>query len=348
MPSMTDKELAKDIRNGEIANVYYFFGKDVALIEAYTSRLVKKLVPDDARAVDFQNFDGKNLDLGAFADCCEVYPFIGGRVVVTVNDLNAENLAANDLKFLTSVLSSLPETTTVIFYATGVDLYKNKRSLSEKNEKLRSFCEKNGVSCDFALKSVADTGKIITAKVAKQGATISKRAAEYLAEITLRDSVMINNEISKLCAYVGAGEITTDTIDLLCARQLDADVFRLAKAILKGQGGLSFKILSELYDMQSDSYAIIGALSMSLSDIYKAVCAKAKGYGTNEVMRDFNINNFRKFAIDNAFRDSVNIPAQKVRNCLKILADADIGVKSLRTDNRIILEKAVFQMLNTR
>ena len=43
MASVSDTELARDIRNGEIANIYYFFGKDVAQIEAYTKKLVKKL-----------------------------------------------------------------------------------------------------------------------------------------------------------------------------------------------------------------------------------------------------------------------------------------------------------------
>ena len=345
MASVSDTELARDIRNGEIANIYYFFGKDVAQIEAYTKKLVKKLVPSEAQAMNYQSFDGKNFDLSVFSDSCEVYPMFADRVVVTVNDLNAESLNANDYKFLTQVLSSLPETTTVIFFATGVDLYKNKKSLSDKNEKLRSFCDKNGVSCDFALKSIAETGKIIASRVNKQGCTISRKAAEYLAEKTLRDSVMINNEISKLCAYVDGGEITVETIDLLCTRQLDADVFRLANAILRGQGDLTFKILSELYDMQSDSYAIIGALSLSFADIYRAVCAKSKGLGSVDVMRDFKINGARKFAVDNAFRDSSNIPVKKVRKCLEILSLTDIRIKSLRTDDRLILENAAAQML---
>ena len=108
MASVSDTELARDIRNGEIANIYYFFGKDVAQIEAYTKKLVKKLVPSEAQAMNYQSFDGKNFDLSVFSDSCEVYPMFADRVVVTVNDLNAESLNANDYKFLTQVLSSLP------------------------------------------------------------------------------------------------------------------------------------------------------------------------------------------------------------------------------------------------
>ena len=36
MPLVNDTELSRDIRNGEIANVYFFFGKDVSMIESYT------------------------------------------------------------------------------------------------------------------------------------------------------------------------------------------------------------------------------------------------------------------------------------------------------------------------
>lgn len=345
MPLVNETALARDIRNNEIANIYYFYGKDVAMIEAYTKKLIKKLVPPDEQAMNYQSFDGKNLDLSALADCCEVYPMFSDRVVVSVNDLNADSLNAEDFKFLTKILVDLPETTTVIFYATGVDLYKNKSRLTDKNSKLSDFCAKNGVSCDFALKSVSEIGKIIAQKVSKNGCVISKKTAEYLAEKCGGDTVFANSEVQKLCSYANGGEITEQTVDLLCVRKLEADSFKLASAIIKNDAKKAFSMIDELFSLQTDSFAILSALSMSFIDIYRASVGKSKGKSPSDISSDFSYPKNRSFAVTNAFRDCSNVLPKRVRRCMSVLCEADIAMKSLRTDNRLILEEAVAKML---
>ena len=345
MPLVNETNLARDIRNNEIANIYYFYGKDIAMLEGYAKKLIKKLVPPEEQAMNYQSFEGKNFDLSAFADTCEVYPMFADWVVVSVNDLNADSLSADDFKYLTNTLSNLPESTVVIFYATGVDLYKNKKSLTDKNEKLRSFCEKNGVVCEFALKTVNDIAKVITTRASKQGCVISKATAQYLAEQCNGDTVFANSETDKLCSYVDGGEITNEVVDLLCVKKLDADSFRFATAIAKGDSQRAFKILDELYTLQTDSFAILSAVSMSFVDIYRACVGKSKGKNQNEVSADFEYRN-RAFAMNNAYRDSAGILMKRIRKCMSVLAQTDIAMKSQRTNKRLLLEEAVVKMLN--
>ena len=53
MLCVNDTELAKLIRTGEISSLYYFYGKDIATIEAYTKKLVSKLVKKKTRLIIF-------------------------------------------------------------------------------------------------------------------------------------------------------------------------------------------------------------------------------------------------------------------------------------------------------
>ena len=41
MPLVNETNLARDIRNNEIANIYYFYGKDIAMLEGYAKKLIK-------------------------------------------------------------------------------------------------------------------------------------------------------------------------------------------------------------------------------------------------------------------------------------------------------------------
>lgn len=344
MPLVNEQSLARDIRNNEIANVYYFYGKDVAMIEAYTKKLIKKLLTPEEQVMNYQSFEGKNFDLSLFADSCEVYPMFADRVVISVNDLNADSLNADDYKFLTNTLLKLPETTTVIIYATGVDLYRTKTKLSDKNDKLAKFCEKNGVVCEFSLKSVNDIGKIIVARATKNGCSVSKKTAEYLAEKCSGDTVFANSETDKLCSYVNGGEITNETVDLLCSRKLEADAFKLAAAIARGDSDKTFDVLGDLFRMQTDSFAILSAISMSFVDIYRACVGKSKGKTPNNIISDFEYKN-RAFAVNNAYRDSSGILLKRIRRCISVLSETDVAMKSQKTSKRLLLEEAIVKML---
>ena len=89
----------------------------------------------------------------------------------------------------------------MIIYATGVDLFKNKKYLTDKNKRFADFCEKHGTVCNFEYKRASDLGKSISTYLAKSGCTITKSNAEYLANLCLCDTAFISKELEKLSAY---------------------------------------------------------------------------------------------------------------------------------------------------
>lgn len=344
MPFVNDSQLAKSIRSGEISSLYYFYGKDVSTLEAYTKKLVAKLVKKEQEDLNLNIFSGKALNLSELADVCDALPMFAERVVVTINDLNAEELKADDINFLINILKNLQDTTTVIIYATGIDVYNGKKALTGKNKKLCDIASKMGYSCEFSYKRPSELVKPITAKVIKQGSTISKKSAEYLASQCLCNSLMINNEIDKLCDYSMGKEITNQTIDLLVSKQLDTNAFALAKAVTQFNGKLAMELLSELYDQQSEGIAILGAISMAFTDLYRARIAVNEGISQADVIKDFSYRG-RDFAVRNAFSDCRSVSVLRLRRCIKILADTDIMLKSSRIDSRLVIETAITSML---
>ena len=101
-------------------------------------------------------------------------------------------------------------TTTVIFYTTGIDVCSGKKFPTTKNKKLIDICSKCGYSCEFQIKTISEMCKSITQSCQKQGASISKAACERLLQLCLNNSVLVNNEINKLCSFVNGGEITIE------------------------------------------------------------------------------------------------------------------------------------------
>ena len=140
MGLMSSEDLGKRIRSGDLDNLYYFYGHDVGALEAYVKKLINKLVPPSEQVMNFHKFDGKKLDVAEFANACEALPLFSERVCVAVNDLNLDSIPKSDGDDIRKVLSDLPETTVVVIYATGADLFKNKRALTDKNKRFCDFC----------------------------------------------------------------------------------------------------------------------------------------------------------------------------------------------------------------
>lgn len=348
MGALSEAQLVQKLKGGVYDRVYYFYGKDVSAIQTFSKRLAAKLVDKGSEDMNLHRFQGENLNLGQLSDALEQLPIFGGHVCVTVNDLNGETLAAEDLKTLTAMISDLPDTTTLIITITGFDPCGGKRFLTAKNKKLADLAGKHGVCCEFLEKSSQDLSKNIMAKAAKQGCEIQKSEAQYLAARCGCDSLLIASELDKLLAYKTQGAITKADIDLLVSKQLDSSAFDLAKAAALFNSNQALKLLDELFYQRLEPVVIVHALSMAFLDLYRARLGMGKGLGSKEVAEAFKYPANRTFAVNNAFRDASKISLTQLRYCLERLAETDCDLKSKRTEGRLLLEEAIVAMCARR
>lgn len=341
----------KNLKNGEIASLYYFYGHDVAALESYTRMLTARLCPSEAQFMNLHKLDGKKLEVSELADACEALPMFAERVVITINDLNIDSLAKDDTEDIKKLLSNLSDTTTVIIYATGVDLYKNKRNLTDKNKRFADFCSKHGEVCDFAFKKAGDLAKSISAALQKEGCTISRQDAEYLAEMCLCSSAYIKQEIDKLSAYAQGREITRNDIDALCIRHIESDGYALAINILRGNARMVFERLQELSAQNYEAFEILSIIGFSLSDIYRAKLARSEGISYQDAARDFKYAKNREFAMKNAYSECGSISSERIRNTLDILSQTDLRLKthsSGKESDMLTLEQGIARSMALR
>lgn len=351
MSSVSPTTLGKDIRDGKISTLYYFYGHDVTTLENYTRKLINKLCPAEAQAMNLHKFDGKKLDIPALADASQALPMFAERVVITINDLNMDSVNKDDGDALRKILKGLEEGTTVIIYATAADLYKNKKNLTDKNKRFCEFCDKNGVICDFALKTPAEMGRAIAGELNKLGCSISKNNAEYLADLCLCNTGFVKQEIKKLSDYVQQGEVTREHIDLLCIRHVESDGYSLALNVLRSRATLVFGRLAELSEQNYEPFEILSIISFSMSDIYRAKLARSSGLSVSDVVADFDYPRNREFAVKNMFNDCGNISVERIESAVSILSDTDLALKTRsggKTSDMLTLEQGLARCMALR
>lgn len=346
MAVITESDLKASIKNRQYKNVYYFYGRDIASLEAYTKSLVSRIVGKSDDTCNLHAFDGKSFDMDIFFDACEALPLFAEHVCCTVCDLNAESLNVDTLSRLIEIAGNLPESTVLIFYYTSVDVTDGKKYPTAKNKKLMDAVGKVGGVCNFGLKTPAALSKDIMAKASKSGCGMSRDAAAFLAQQCSCNMLLIENELNKLTAYAAGNEITVDTVRELSPRQIETTAFDLARAIMRMDTKTAMRLLNDLTEEKTEPIPLLYAVTGNMLDLYRARAAISCGKTPEDVKADFGYAKNVQFRVDNAFRDAHRISQPHLRRCMKILADTDAAMKSSRTNPMTLLEEAIVKMLS--
>ncbi len=329
MAIITPDECAAKIRSAHYEKLYLFYGRDDGALLPFAKKLADKLCPKNAGFMDLHSFDAQKLNMEELSDAVNVLPMFSERIVVTVSGFNMDDLDKSHGDMLRKILSDIPDTTAVIISAEGDKLYKNRKTLTDKNKRFVDFCSKYGDVCEFAYRSLQQTGKYIMNALSARGTAISRKNAEYLANLCLCETRHIDMEISKLAAFSGgSGEITKEDIDALCIKKIEADGFQLALNILNSNAKAVFTRLEELRSLGYEPTQIIAIINMSLSDIYRAKLAKAAGLTPDQCAAQFAYPKNRAFTVKYAFNDCANIPLERIRRTAILISDTEYRLKT--------------------
>ncbi|WP_173385140.1 DNA polymerase III subunit delta [Ruminococcus flavefaciens] len=359
MPQTDPKTIKAQLKKGELKNIYYIFGKNVPEVEKLTKQIIKAAVGEND---DFalNKLEGRYLDISELYDMIQMVPMMSEYNCILINDYNCEKprevmagIRAEDVnKKLLDALKDIPPQTVVIFNVTGFEVpvkndFKTGRSvIKDKNKKLFDYAAKVGEAVECPIKSENELAKDIAASVSARGGLISLDNARELADMCQSDTLTIRNEIDKLCAYAGKNEITSDILHNLVHRQSDATFYKLADAVAAFNKRAAFDALDELMQDRDNRGAVLGNITASFIDMYRAACARQKGRQIADVKADFGY--VWEFKVKNAFRDSSRMSIRRLRQCVEILRDTNMMLNSGSCDEKIVLEQTVTKMLMTK
>jgi len=345
MPILDIKSLNNHLKSKKFANLYYCYGSDIFQAEQSTKKIIKALTGGEMESVT--KFDGTNLDVSTLADEAELCPMFAEYNCIWIHDFNMESVREDIRKAVKNIVDNVSEQTILIFDVTGFDIYggktgKNKKPTA-KNKTLIDAIAKKGIVCCTEPKTVSQTASELMATAKKKGCTMEKPAAVTLAEQCNCQSLLLTQEMEKLCAYADGSEITLQMVQELVTPQLETTVYALTNAVLRHKANDAMKAVEELLAMRVEMPYLMATVSGSMLDVQRAVCAKQSGKTVDDVMSDFSYK--MRFAVENAFRNSMGENMEHLTRCLCLLRDAEQQMYSGTGDERVIFEKTIVEML---
>lgn len=340
MARIEESELKKQIKNGDFANAYFIYGDENYLKEHYIKKMKTKLVDKTFESFNYHDFDSNSAPIEEIIRTAEMLPIMSEFSFITVHDYPFDK-SESECKEICGFLSDLPDTVVLVFWYEAVipDLKRNRKWKS-----VEAAFSKFGASVALNKKSEGEIAKLLCAGAKKRNKALSTDNAKYLISVSGSSLRVLLNELEKLCSYSKENEITKRDIDSVAVKCLDARVYDLSKAIVRGDYDTAHFVLDTLFSMREEPITVLSVISGSFIDMYRAKCAKINGFSDSDIVKSFNYKG-REFAVRNAMRDCSRISIEALRKSLDIVLQADISLKSTSADPKLVLEETIVKLL---
>ena len=339
MAKLTEAELKKQIKAGSFSPAYVIYGSEQLLIKRYTEKLTEAVAGKTPSDFNYHVFSGE-INLDDFAASLQIVPFMGNCNCVVVNDIFFDEMNKDELDRFKEITAKPYEGTVLIISMPTYIPSRNKAAFTSLVKRV----EKYGSTCEFSKLNQSMLEKYIAKWANENGKFISHINASKLVTYCGDDLNLLKNEIDKICAYAKGEEITLEDIGKLATVNLEAKVFALSDAVLKGDGQRAYNVLDTLFYQREEPISMLYVLSMSYIDAYRIRVADECGVSKDEVARDFVYKN-RAFTLDNARRATARVSTEALRKSLDVLVDADIRLKTSSVSPRVYMEQVIAQLL---
>ncbi len=180
-------------------------------------------------------------------------------------------------------------------------------------------------------------------KMAKdKGHDIAADVADHLAEIAGPELGYVADAIERLSLFVGEGApITDDAVATMVTKVRQSTVWELLDALTKRRIDKAMATLADVVDPKDGGLKLLGAVAWSVRQLVKMESALREGANESEAAARAGVPPFRARDAAQTVRA---LPRGTLTVWLKLLAEADLALKSSRRTAQSILETMVISM----
>ena len=331
------RKFKQDLKENTLGSFYIFCGEEAFLRDYWLSELTKKLSDGPAAEFNVHRFDAAGISPQALLDAVEAMPMMAERTLVRVDDVDLFKLAEHEREQYRAIFEDLPDYVCLVFTYDTV-AYKPNGQM----RKLSDTLKKHAQVLEFQKQSERDLCVWIARHFRAEGKTISDKLAGYLVFLTGGGMTQLAGEIKKVAAYASGTEIQRSDIDAVVTPVLNAQTFDISNAIADGNFQLALTKLQELFSMQAEPIAILGAVGAQIRRLYYAKTLAACGKGQPAFME--LTGNKSSYAANITFTAAGKVSEAFCAEAVALCLQADRDMKSSRDDPERILEVLVAQL----
>lgn len=320
--------------------VFYYYSTQEFLVRDAARKTVQHLL--QAGDAELTRIDGPAPDIGQAVAAAGTISLFGTKRVVELVRVEPSAMSEKDVDALCDLMNSLENAVMVL-----TTVFKDdKAKTTKKAKQLISAAAKAGAALEFEKPGPGALREFLAAKAQELGAHLAPGVADAMVQRCGADLFVLENELSKLAAACGYGEVTLAAVQQMGTLNVEADVFEMVRFVTANQLPRALHKLSQLLALQNEPIAITAALSGTFIDMYRMELAAAQRRPAATVMKDFSYRG-SDWRLRKAGESAAKYTRGQLEYILDILTRLDTSLKSSSADGAALLETAVCEIALT-
>lgn len=324
------------IKNRQLERLYFFHGEEVFLLHHYLNEMCRKTIDELTQDFNYHRFTPETFSVQAFSDAVEALPMMAEHTLVQVDEIDVFKLNEAEREKMISVFYDVPDYCTVVFTYETVEWKPDKRL-----KKLWEAVSKHGTIVEFAKQSQRDLIAWVTRHFASRQKRISPELCAYLIDITGGTMTALQGEIQKIAAYSGSDVIVKADIDAVTEPVLDAVVFQMTDLLGCGKYGEALLKLQQLFKMQQEPIAILGAVGGHFRRISAARTLMDCGKNAEDLMR---LTGLKDYPARKTMGAAKAFSSKFCRCAAELVLETDFKMKTSFDEQERLLELLILQL----
>ncbi|HZF47469.1 MAG TPA: DNA polymerase III subunit delta, partial [Polyangiaceae bacterium] len=345
---VTPEQAIKEAKTGNLRPVYLITGEERLFVDQVVAALRDATMKGGIAGFNEDKFTAGEASADAVLNASRMLPMMAKRRFVMVRGLDRWEKKEGDgdddapspkkakelspLDALAEYAKAPSDSTVLVLLATK--LHGQRR--------LVTGAKKGGyiVTCE-PLSRRALPGWIENA-AREKGHAIDAEIADLLAEIAGPELGYLADAIERLSLFVGKGApITEDAVAKVVIRVRQSTVWELIDALGKRKLDRALASLADVYDPRDGGLRLLGAVSWSVRQLVKFEAAIHSGASPGEAGQRSGVPPFRVSEVAEVVR---SVPRGTLSVWMRLLAEADIALKSSRRPAQAVLETMLLEM----
>jgi len=316
------------LKDGKIAPVYFFYGKEIFLIERAVNKLKEAMLNYTVSEFNVGILDGNDVPTGQILAQARTFPFMAQKRLLIVKNAfffeSAKKTQGNTLQSEQALIEYLDSP------APFTCLAFTMQNSPDKRKKIYKRLVKNGIAIDFKPLGRDDILKWLAFEARAEGKRLDVKAGNELLLRAGTSLKTLENELGKVISYIGSGDkITLKEVCAVVSGSLESNVFEMVDALGEGNYVGALKKTRELLLNKEPPQVILSLIARQFRLIL-AFNETPKGLShQKEVEKRLKLHPYVARKIQ---AQSKNFTQEKCRYALKELLEIDIAVKSGRQD----------------
>jgi DNA polymerase-3 subunit delta len=349
------ERFVSEVESRKLRPAYVFIGDEVFFRDHCRQALLQHLVPQDLREFSLYDLDLAETSLAEILDRAQTPSLMAPFQVFFirgVKDLYGRGSHAEEFAAIEKYVKDPNPAAVLIFVADHLSIPADVRRMDmtdkDRYERIRETLGEYCGMVELARVDESDGIRWVIETAQKEEVKIDQDAARELVDALGADMMMVSRELEKLVLYVNEKKrITLGDVETLVLAAKQRSLYELTEAISQKDKTRALSVLDAVLSGGDGEDAAIGHLYLLARTFRQMLVILEKNVRDVRAIWQVLWQGFRlpPFAAEDIIRQARRYKSRReLTRALKLIARADMALRSNPPSKRLVLEQLVMQL----